>query len=528
MKTKFKFLPIAILFLLSLLATSAFAYMDTTDSQDKAESLNASISGVRPGSGVSTDMDQIAPDVCWSFQEDPGALIQILNLNGSYDYDKLERSLGVIISFEGHYDMFSTSPSAKFLRTLKETSLSMGFGYEATITQSINIFPYKLNDLGSAIYENPDTQPEFRNICGDIVFAGSPISKGEKLIVACNIHFDNKIDEEEFKSNFSNGFGSLSSMGTSIESFAKENNIKGTITLQAIQFGGTTAKLGQILSTNDDGYYATRYDLQDMTACNLAINSILDYIKHDYPNQIFDENGKLNNKATYLLTDPTDWAPAEEYGIDPGPSQVTPEVEKARLELAQIYKENKYYLDKLTSLRDHYPVKLAEKLKTKLDILIERAKNNDSILMDQNSGAVKCFNIPSSSVATRDAIMAKITPITTDDLDSLNLEAFKYYYRLMDSSSGSYINYMYDGLDWGVAGKDGDYEYYVSSFIVTPSEITISGTYKWDNGLYDYEFNGDSDGGKIYSGNFCVSESSCVERFAIKKENPYYFKSYQQ
>ncbi|MCP3943891.1 MAG: hypothetical protein GY710_20760 [Desulfobacteraceae bacterium] len=97
----------------------------------------------------------------------------------------------------------------------------------------------------------------------------------------------------------------------------------------------------------------------------------------------------------------------------------------------------------------------------------------------------------------------------------------------MDSTSDSDVNYMYDGLNWGAASKDGNYEYHVGSFIVTPSKMTISGIYILDNISYEYEFHGNSDGGNAYSGNFCVPESSCVSKVAVKKDNPYYFTPYQ-
>ncbi|MCP3943892.1 MAG: hypothetical protein GY710_20765 [Desulfobacteraceae bacterium] len=157
----------------------------------------------------------------------------------------------------------------------------------------------------------------------------------------------------------------------------------------ALQIGGRAAELGQILQPDGDQYIFS-CNLQDMAKLNTLVKSILDYAANNYPGQmVVDENGNLNNLAADLLTDPESKIAVEDYGINPGPSQLTPEGKEARLEIAKAYKANKYYLDKLTTLRNHYPVKLEYEVTNKLDILIGRIKQNNYALMDAHSEAIK-------------------------------------------------------------------------------------------------------------------------------------------
>ncbi|MCP3943800.1 MAG: hypothetical protein GY710_20295 [Desulfobacteraceae bacterium] len=184
---KLKFLPIALLFLLSLSSASIFANTDTDDSLNEVGNLTAykaSITAVRPGSGFSSDMDQIASS-CWNVIQTPEAIIRDFDLDKVYDFNALENSLGLNITHSGSSDMFSGSPNADLLRSLEETSLSISFGYEASIIQQINTDVNWLNDREELFYDNPDIN--FRNICGDQVYADSAMGKGSKLLIAFKV-----------------------------------------------------------------------------------------------------------------------------------------------------------------------------------------------------------------------------------------------------------------------------------------------------------------------------------------------------
>jgi hypothetical protein len=280
------------------------------------------------------------------------------------------------------------------------------------------------------------------------------------------------------------GFGSAAKH---IKEIVTKYKLSVSVSIQAYQIGGDPVQLGGIMSKGKGGdYHIVQCNLDNMGDCISAANGLLDYSQNSFKKQVSFKTGE---GVVQLGLDFMKSTPIVKIGLKPPKSLVTREVCRARAELANLLDANQYYLDKLTRLRDQYPVRWDEKSAAYLSLqpLYERAQSNLDLLKsnDPQVGVIGCYDEPEDCVALAARIKERLKPITAADLEPLS-NLTQYYYEYTSSNSDEKLLPIYSN---GKNYKWNNYptwkSYKFNSLDITSSSCSVSymGTHISSGGL---------------------------------------------
>lgn len=239
------------------------------------------------GSGFSSDTQQIVENDCFhSYISDVLPQPSLVNLDKAVTHEDLQELIEFSVSEKGNYEMFSTSEKAGYLKNIEENSLTISSNYLHNIRQNIflSMTGYgidALTDGAKLAYQEGDVNL-FSLTCGDSYIKS--YSGGATLMMSLYLEFDDVYTRETFIKK-TETFTDIVSAINVIESVVKFNLMSGKVSIKAYQEGGDPSKLLEILEKDVYGYTLS-CDLNSLTTCKDAANSILNYAEQDFPSQI--------------------------------------------------------------------------------------------------------------------------------------------------------------------------------------------------------------------------------------------------
>lgn len=405
---------------------------------------------IRAGIGYSNDAQQVALQPCFNATIGSyGKKESTVSLSTSLDFEKISHALNIDITSSGKIDKFSSEAEMNYFRSIKNESFSYSLNYYQYFNNNPDIVVHgqgldALNDDAKAIYGK---NPYFGLICGDEYFTS--FKQGAELIMSLNIHFTSSEQEQKFDAKFKGSFSDIITASGAIKDFVTQENMSGTVDIQAYQKGGDPVQLAQILRSKDPSgsYYVLTCSLKRMDDCTKAANGLLAYASDIFPTQfnVDDQKGLVPLGIGFSET-----RPIEFLGLKPAESLLTPQILQERKLLSTELDRCDYYQQKLYALINGYPVAWDEKgaiYKTAKD-LYDRAVNNIGYILSSdhpNDGARRCFDVPNKCDATYNYIESQIKPIAEDDLKFM--DPIKYYYRGPGAFGDTY--WYFNGNSWG-------------------------------------------------------------------------------
>ncbi|WP_062267852.1 hypothetical protein [Endozoicomonas arenosclerae] len=176
-----------------------------------------------------------------------------------------------------------------------------------------------------------------------------------------------------------------------------KSQVHGHVEIMAIQLGGTPQSLAKLFTGKDknDEYYVTSCELKNLDKCKRLVEQVIDYAANDFSAQVTAAEASGSNPVQYTYRSYSD------FGLKVGPSLVSEEVQKARVQLEKKYKETRRVLQQVRRiLESPYEKFLVHTVTKKLTEAREAARLNMSALMGLKGGIKTCFtDIPSCTEA---------------------------------------------------------------------------------------------------------------------------------
>lgn len=277
-------------------------------------------------------------------------------LDETTELNELSKDLNVDISASGGWGNFSGSAAAKYLHHIENTQFQENFTYSerffANAVLDMTALPPNINALtkdAADTYINNGIQV-FTNKYGDTFIRELPV--GAFLIVNLHLTFATAMDKDNFDAALSGKFGSIFSASAKIKYAVQNSNAKGAIEISAFQLGGDPTHLSNIFSQKtEDGYYITKCNLSDLTACKAVIDGVIHYAQSDFSGQIKDGNGGRPIGQLEVVGEPVLETYSNKFSLQPAPP-LDPTIIMHRLELANIFnilKFNKKFFDHFIS-----------------------------------------------------------------------------------------------------------------------------------------------------------------------------------
>lgn len=229
--------------------------------------------------------------------------------------------------------------------------------------------------------------------------------------MSLNIEFATADQKDSFTAKFGEKFGSMVDASQNISDYVENNDVTGTIKLRAFQRGGTPSDLGEIMGGSEN---LVQCSLSDMTACNTAVENMLNYATQEFPGQfsMAPPNRDLDLFGlafTYSL-------PATRLGLTMPDSLVDPAMTVTRKQLENWLSESQYYSDMIGRIINYYPVPWQKEsyLYASIEASYKKATANIEALMsydDPQSGALGCWMTPSKCASINLSISSAINYI---------------------------------------------------------------------------------------------------------------------
>lgn len=390
------------------------------------------------GQGYSTDEQMAAPFSCFNTGN-----ITIIPKNSSNIYfgnavsfQDIQKSLNVDVTASAGIGPFSTSDSAMYAQFVEQDYYSQAFYYYGVLDFSSNTWnpngygPEILNSIGQGAYQEGPEQ--FRLVCGDQIV--TQVDEVAGLYYAMYVTFSSAYDKQTFQANAGGNFGDIISVSATVNTVAQKFNLNGEVTVSAFQVGGNPSDLPLIFNKGQNGYYITSCSLQDLQACQSAVDGVLAYAQGSFLNQTITGNGVPINPIT---------RPVDYLGINTGNTTVTPDVQAARGWLGQSYFNQTTQATFVGHLLSS-PFMSAQYVSA--DILNELSNQNTNlqsniaILDDQNTGVIACYTSPTTCIDTQQAIQQSLNAVNTSFIDQFNNG---YSFSLTCSDGGSNFRLLY-------------------------------------------------------------------------------------
>lgn len=384
------------------------------------------------GAGYSSDSQQVTEQPCFNASiasiSDREASV---SLEETVSFSNLQKLLGIDVSVDVGYGKFSAGAKADYLRSLEEKDYSLSLNYYTSVSEkaTVKINGHGLNALtqfGQDSYSY--NHSIFRLVCGDHYI--SSYRRGAFLIAGINIVLNSHEEKNEFRAKAGAKYGNIFNAAANIRYVCEKNKISAKVKIHAFQIGGEPSHLTNILSSS-----IVECSINEIDKCITTAKKLLDYAK--------DFGKQIENHEVFDALGTADYRPIERIGLDSSLSWVTPKVENYRRELSTNLKENQYYIEKLHSFYNGYPVKLDNVFFENANVILTKANDNIRTLMDSLTGAIGCYNEPENCEKIKAKIDDKLENITNSDLKFL--ENMKCTIPLYDDLG---ISYNTGGTEW--------------------------------------------------------------------------------
>ncbi len=352
----------------------------------------------------------------------------------------LSASLNLGLSAESLevFTFFNGSANSSFVASTKNTAYTLNFVYLYTYSTDAKLTPLKYGN------ENLSTagqsalaagQSAFFTSCGDSFV--SNLNAGVVLAVNVGVNFKSKLDTYKFQESASLSGASLPTVLQSIEAELKNTKSTATISISALQNGGTPESLQNIFITPETGNFNTAFcSSESVENCQIIIDRVNQYAL-SLPLQVKNDDGMIYNNLYFFNPILNSYS---SVGITvPSPQPLSDAVQVAQntiLEKLTIYKNQIAFLT--TYQQNSLPI-----LPDVKSFLASQIKNLNNRINFINSKAEDCFN------AYADSCPAIVTQITNTFKSSPTIYGFdktKYSY-LFDESwyytrNGRTLNYL--------------------------------------------------------------------------------------
>ena len=211
-----------------------------------------------PGSGYSSDTQQLAPQTCYDAEVGSVAGQEsLIKLDSATSFHDMLDTLQIQAKIDMGFGNFSMNAEGKYFKSIEDKSYSMSLNYFQYLahTVSLQLQGYginALNNIGKDFY-NEGKNPYFGILCGDYYIPS--YKQGGLLLTSLNIQFTSHEEKKEFQMHAHAGFGSILSASADIERIAKQYDISGHVFVQAFQKGGEPSELAKIFSKSEEGEY---------------------------------------------------------------------------------------------------------------------------------------------------------------------------------------------------------------------------------------------------------------------------------
>ena len=430
--------------LLSVLASPIFA-SSNAKTPVKNKSLQSSVSDNWAVLGAPTLYATRMPTsslICMNTQDSTiGTSPQAgFNFTSQANNSAISASLNLGLSAESVevFTFFNGSANASFVATTKNTAYTLNFVYLYTYSTDAKLSPatYGNANLSSSGQSALAAgQAAFFTSCGDSFV--SNLNAGVVLAVNVGVNFKSKLDTYNFQESASLSGASLPTILQSIEAELKNQGSTATISVSALQNGGTPESMQNIFINPETGNFNTMFcNSESVQNCQVIIDGINRYAL-GLPSQVQNDSGMIYNNLYFFNPVLNSYS---SLGITvPSPQPLSDAVQTAQntiLEQLTIYKNriaalNTYQQNSLPILPD---VK---------SFIASQVKNLNSRVSYINSKAEDCFN------AYADTCPAIVTQISNTFKSSPTIYGFdkvKYGY-LFDESwyytrDGHTLNYL--------------------------------------------------------------------------------------
>lgn len=364
-----------------------------------------------------------------------------LNFTSQATNSEISTSLNLGLAAEsiGISTFFNASANASFVSTTQNNAYTLNFVYLYTYSTDAKLNPatYGNANLSSSGQSALTAgQTEFFTSCGDSFV--SNLNAGVVLAVNVGVNFKSKYDTYNFQESASLSKASLPLILQSIKAELKKKKIIATISVSALQNGGTPESMQNIFINPETGNFNNMFcSSESVENCQAIIDGVNRYAL-GLPSQVQNDSGMIYNNLYFFNPVLNSYS---SLGITvPSPQPLSDAVQTAQnttLEQLTIYKNriaalSAYQQNSLPILPD---------VKSFIASQIKSLNNRISYI---NSKAADCFN------AYADTCPAIVTQITNTFKGSPTIYGFdkvKYGY-LFDES-------------WYYTGRDNTLNYLV-------------------------------------------------------------------
>lgn len=378
------------------------------------------------GRGYSTDTQQIARNICFhSSVSSTSSQQSSVNLDTAIRYGELEKLIKFSVSAKGGFGMFSASAKADYLKSIEENSLTVSLNYLNTMQQKVylSMSGYgieALTDEAKLAYQEKGVNL-FSLSCGDNYITS--YSEGASLMVSLYLEFSDSHTRESFMAKSGGKFANIFSAMSTIETMAKYDLMSGKVSIKAYQEGGEPSRLPEILGRDAEGnYYVLSCDLNAMSNCKSAANSILDYARNSFPSQVsFTTGAGLTTFQDSLF----EYSSIQFIGLSLPVSFVDGGESLNRLKFANDYVKYSSYNKQLSHLQSKYYSLIESDSDYKSSFLQTLNVVNDNLAKIAVEG-LNCYNDPRSCKDVERVIL----PVEDNKLKLLDKTLENKYYSL--------------------------------------------------------------------------------------------------
>ena len=340
------------------------------------------------GVGFSNDSQQISNQECYKNYE-----YEVISENTTFKSGgvHLDNIMDLFRSQDPKFgiNMFGYGVDKAFFKNLrdkedyKENNQNISFYF---LSQKKVEITYKgkgldiLSDFGKGVYQNGKGK-YFGQVCGEnpIVYA----EIGSVLIINYSLEIE-KINTNKEMQEILTKAVRPEDLTSKINSVVTSSGMRGSIEITAMQIGGESHRLPEILKSEQGKYMLSRCDLRNMAACDKIINDIVSYSRDNFQNQM----EKSPIEKLVLLREKFETEPISNYGLVYPKTLLSQKQREIRKYLEDLYKECLYYIEILEFIKEYLP--LEKNKPSNLSVIIESANK----IIDQAKFKKRQFDDP--------------------------------------------------------------------------------------------------------------------------------------
>lgn len=353
------------------------------------------------GSGHISDLDYFTLTKCLNGTESyEGAPIGTAVFTAVSTREELKSHLSLTVAGNIAKESFSANANVEFSQDTQEDSYSLVAIFDLRYTlynEAFNPVAPVLNGIGENAISNPST---FINTCGTHFV--SQRQTGGDLYVAVRINFSSIEAKQKFKVA---GGATLKDIGNFSASFTSNSSLYREvlgITVFAHQRGGNPSALGGVLIDQTGTFPAANCSRANLTSCQNAINSIVNYAGNDLRDQL--QNPAPGTGPAILGYAYRNY---ENVGVvfPFPPSAITEEILSARQQLAEELEKNTIDYNRANLLLSDSGKEIHPNYLSDVGIIASQITSNIGIIRD---AGLACFDYPTECPSIRDTAIATL------------------------------------------------------------------------------------------------------------------------